>query len=141
MQFLGLLASRMTGGLVSIRFVLFSLVGLTGVFVQLAVVYASLSVFEGFAYAQALGVFVAMNSNFALNNILTYRDRALRGREILRGLLSFYGVCSLGAVMNIAIGTIVFAVFPVWSVASFCGAVVGAIWNFVMSATVTWKAS
>lgn len=141
MEYLGLLLSRVTGGLVSIRFILFSFVGLSGVVVQLLVVRLALSVFHDFSYAQALGVFVAMNSNFLLNNVLTYRDRALRGWAVLRGLVSFYAVCSLGAVMNVAVGTMIFNAFPVWSFASFVGAVFGAIWNFVLSAMFTWRAS
>ena len=31
-----------------------------------------------------------MTSNFALNNMLTYRDVRLRGRRLVTGLLSFY---------------------------------------------------
>ena len=37
-----------------------------------------------------------MTSNFILNNFLTYRDQRLKGFAILRGLLLFYLVCSVG---------------------------------------------
>ncbi|MFN6978910.1 MAG: GtrA family protein, partial [Gemmobacter sp.] len=140
-EFLALVLARATGGLVSIRFVLFVLVGLTGVFVQLAVVRIMLLAgTEAFIVAQTAGVAVAMTTNFLLNNLLTYSDRALRGRALLRGLLSFYAVCSIGAVANVGVAEAVFAALPQPELASATGAVVGALWNFLASAAFTWKA-
>jgi dolichol-phosphate mannosyltransferase len=141
LEFLGLLLARMTGGLVSIRFVLFAIVGLSGVIVQLAVVRTMLwTATDSFMLAQITGVVVAMTTNFLLNNALTYRDRSLRGLALLRGLVSFYIVCSIGAVANVGVAEAVWRVFPVAEVASFTGAVVGALWNFVASAAFTWRA-
>lgn len=141
LEFLGLLAVRMTGGVVSIRFILFMMVGLSGLVVHLLVLRAMLGVLpDQFALSQTAAVIVAMTSNFILNNTLTYKDRMLRGSDFLRGLLSFYGVCSVGAVANIGVATAVFAVLPYWAFAGFCGALIGALWNFVASALVTWKA-
>ncbi len=141
LEFLGLLLARLTGGLVSIRFVLFTLVGLSGVVVQLAAVKAGMALAGlDFAWAQVLGVWTAMTTNFILNNALTYRDRALRGVEFLRGLISFYAVCAVGAVANVGVAEAVYRVLPMWALASFLGAVVGALWNFVASALVTWRA-
>ncbi len=139
-EFLSLLAVRMTGGLVSIRFILFMLVGLSGLVVHLGVLRGMLGLVpDQFALAQTVAVIVAMTSNFVANNMLTYKDRALKGRAFFRGLLSFYGVCSVGAVANIGVATAVFAVLPYWAFAGFCGAFIGALWNFVASALVTWK--
>jgi len=141
LEFLGLLAVRLTGGFMSIRFILFMLVGLSGLVLHLSVLRVSMGLFPGhFPIAQAIAVVVAMTSNFALNNALTYKDRALRGRMFFRGLLSFYGVCSVGAVANIGVATAIFATFPVWFLAGFAGAFIGALWNFVASGLVTWKA-
>lgn len=141
LEFLGLLASRMTGGFLPIRFILFIAVGLTGVFVQLGVVEALLATTSmGFGYAQTVGVITAMTTNFFMNNALTYHDRALKGRQIIRGLASFYAVCAVGAVANVGVAQSVYAVLPVSPVASFLGAVVGALWNFMVSALVTWRA-
>lgn len=140
LEFLGLLAVRLTGGLVPIRFILFMLVGLSGLFVHLAVLRGMLGLMpEQFALSQTFAVIVAMSSNFVLNNVLTYKDRSLKGRDFLRGLLSFYGVCSVGAVANIGVATAVYTVLPYWAFAGFCGALIGAFWNFVASALVTWK--
>jgi hypothetical protein len=47
-----------------------------------------------------------MAGNFFLNNLLTYRDRRIKGfAPILRGLPSFYAVCLVGAVANAGIAT------------------------------------
>lgn len=141
LEFLALVVARATGGLVSIRFVLFALVGLTGVFVQLGVVRLMLwLVTDAFLVAQIAGVFVAMTTNFLFNNALTYRDRALRGAALLRGLLSFYAVCAVGAVANVGVAEAVYLALPQPEIASATGAVVGALWNFLASAAFTWRA-
>jgi len=140
LEFLSLLAVRMTGGVFSIRFILFMFVGLTGLAVQLIVLRIMLGLEpDGFAGGNTIAVIVAMTSNFVLNNALTYKDRTLRGREFFRGLLSFYAVCSIGAVANVGVSVVVFAALPFWALAAFCGALVGALWNFVASSLVTWK--
>jgi len=139
-EFLSLLAVRLTGGLVSIRFILFMLVGLSGLVLHLTVLRLLLGFIpDQFALAQTGAVILAMTSNFALNNALTYKDRSLHGWRFLRGLLSFYGVCSVGAVANIGVATAIYAVLPWWAFAGFMGALIGALWNFVASALVTWK--
>ena len=141
LEFLGLLASRMTGGLMSIRFILFGMVGVSGIFVQLLIVRLWLQIGpEQFMVAQTLGVFTAMTTNFFLNNALTYRDRALSGRGLIRGLLSFYAVCMVGAIANIGVAEAIYSALPYWAFASICGAVIGAFWNFLSSSFVTWKA-
>jgi dolichol-phosphate mannosyltransferase len=141
LEFLGLIVARLTGGFLPIRFILFLGVGFSGVFVQLAIVGLLLAGGLQFDWAQAFGVFAAMTSNFLLNNMLTYRDRALKGvKALVRGLLSFYAVCSIGAVANVAVADWSYALLDNWAVASFIGAVIGALWNFVASALVTWKA-
>jgi len=141
LEFLGLLVSRLTGGLLPIRFVLFLMVGMSGVVVQLAMVRLALAL-PGvtFFWAQIFGVFVAMTTNFMFNNRLTYRDRMLKGREFFRGLLSFYAVCSLGAIANVGAAGAVYSVWPNWAAASMVGAVMGALWNFWASLLVTWRA-
>ncbi len=140
LEFLGLLVARKTGGLVSIKFVLFGMVGLIGVFVQLAVVGVMLVLLPGqFTLAQTIGVVIAIANNFLLNNLLTYRDRALKGMALIRGLASFYSVCGFGAVLNVGLARLVFSVLAIWPLASAAGAVAGAAWNFVASSLFTWR--
>ena len=97
LDFLGLVLAKLTHDVVSLRFLLFAMVGSTGLFVHLAALFVALEVFGlPFPEAQACGALVAMTSNFILNNFLTYRDQRLKGLAILRGLLLFYLVCSVG---------------------------------------------
>ncbi|MFN7003808.1 MAG: glycosyltransferase [Roseinatronobacter sp.] len=140
LEFMALMLSRLTGGFLPIRFILFAGVGLTGVVVQLAALRLAMTVGDlPFYLAQSFGVWVAMTTNFALNNILTYRDRMLRGAAWFRGLLIFYGVCFIGALMNVGIAELLHNNLVNWALASLAGAVVGALWNFVASSALTWR--
>jgi len=140
LEYFGLILARLTGGAISIRFVLFLFVGLTGILVQLLMVGFFLKVmFLSFFCSQILAVILAMTSNFFLNNILTYRDQSLSGKYILFGLLSFYFVCSLGAVANVAVANLVYNFVPLWILASFFGSVISSLWNFMSSKWLTWR--
>ena len=140
LEFLGLLIARKTGGLVSIKFVLFAMVGVIGVFVQLTVLGIALHFApDRFGWGQTCGVTVAIANNFVLNNMLTYRDRALKGMDFVKGLASFYIVCGFGAVLNIGLAQLVFDLLPIWPLAGAAGAVAGAAWNFIASAQFTWR--
>ena len=74
-------------------------IGFVGLGVHLTVLRLCLTAASlDFAASQATATFVAMTSNFFLNNFFTYRDQRLRGRRLLRGLISFYLICAVGAV-------------------------------------------
>ena len=87
-EFLGLLLAKMTGDLVDPRFIFFAIVGSIGLVVHLAVLYAWPVLLQPnpFRVAQIIATFVAMTSNFLLNNELTYRDRRLKGWRHAAGL-------------------------------------------------------
>ena len=140
LEYFGLILARLTGGRVSIRLVLFLFVGLTGVFVQLLMVALFLKILNfNFFYSQILAVIVAMTSNFFLNNLLTYRDQSLVGKQVIMGLVSFYVVCSLGAIANVAVANIIYSFIPLWIFASFVGSVMSSLWNFLSSRWLTWR--
>lgn len=140
LEFLALIISRLTGGILPIRFVLFVAVGLSGVLVQLVALRMAMAIADyPFYVAQSFGVWIAMTTNFAFNNFLTYRDRMLRGAVWLRGLIVFYGVCFIGALMNVGIADFLYGNMVNWVLASLAGAVVGAVWNFIASGLLTWR--
>jgi dolichol-phosphate mannosyltransferase len=142
LEYLTLLADKMIGRWVPIRFVIFVLVGLFGMLVHLATLAFAFRVAGmTFYYAQAIATLVAMTVNFNLNNELTYRDRRLRGAELLRGHLSFYLVCSIGAVANFQIAEMLYQLHVPWPLAGLLGAVVGSVWNYGVSSTFTWRRS
>ena len=80
-----------------------------------------------------------MTSNFALNNILTYRDMRLRGWQWLRGWMSFSIACSVGAVANVGIATYIFRLETTWVLAALAGIIVGAVWNYAVTTVYTWR--
>jgi dolichol-phosphate mannosyltransferase len=135
-----LLADKLIGHLVPVRFALFAFIGVIGLGVHLAVLWTIYKGFGGeFADAQAAATFVAMTSNFFLNNVFTYRDQRLKGWRLLRGLASFYVICAVGAVANVGIAAYIFAKNPVWWLAGIAGVVVGSVWNYAVSSIFTWR--
>jgi len=140
LDFLGLVLAKFSHDAVSLRFLLFAMVGGTGLFVHLATLFVALTMFGWpFPHAQAAGAFVAMTSNFILNNFLTYRDQRLKGFAILRGLLAFYLVCSVGLFANVGVAFSVYDQEPIWWLAGAAGALMGVVWNYAMSGLFVWR--
>lgn len=140
MDYLGLLASKLFNDVISVRFMMYSMVGGTGVVVHLLALQALLFVFGlSFGAAQLVATFVAMTSNFFLNNRLTYRDRRLTGLAWVQGLLTFYVICSFGILANVGVAELIYTNQPIWWFAGAAGAIMGAVWNYVVSNTLTWR--
>ena len=135
-----LLADKLVGHIIPVRFALFALIGGLGLLVHLATLWTSLNLL-GFSFrnSQTVATVVAMTSNFFLNNQFTYRDRRLRGLRLIRGLGLFYLICGLGAVANVGVASYVFAANYVWWLAGAAGAVIGSVFNFAMSSAFTWN--
>jgi dolichol-phosphate mannosyltransferase len=140
LDFLGLVLAKLTNDVVSLRFLMFAMVGSLGLFVHLAALFIALRLFDvPFPQAQADGAIVAMTSNFILNNFLTYRDQRLQGFAIVRGLLLFYLVCSVGLFANVGVAFSVYDKQPIWWLAGAAGALMGVVWNYAMSGLFVWR--
>jgi dolichol-phosphate mannosyltransferase len=140
LDFLGLVLAKLTNDIVSLRFLLFAMVGSIGLGVHLATLFIALTFFNvPFPEAQAAGALVAMTSNFILNNFLTYRDQRLKGLSILGGLLAFYLVCSVGLFANVGVAFSVYDQEPIWWLAGAAGALMGVVWNYAMSGLFVWR--
>ena len=140
LQFLGLWLSKLTGGLLPTSFLLFALVGFSGVAVHLAVLWLFTSVLpQPFLVAQVVATIIAMTWNFFINNILTYADRKLRGARLWLGLLIFYVVCSLGGIANISIASLIYEARPVPIIAGLAGALMSSVFNYSVTRIFTWK--
>ncbi|HEX7640185.1 MAG TPA: glycosyltransferase family 2 protein [Burkholderiaceae bacterium] len=119
----------------------FCLAGAAGVGVHLAVLVALRDVSRWpFAAAQTLAVLVAMACNFQLNNRFTFRSRRLRGREALAGLRRFSMLCSIGAVLNVAVAEVVHLRHPPGFLAAIAGMAAGALWNYGAATSLVWPA-
>ncbi len=140
LEYLIALYDRMFGRVVPVRFVMFSAIGTMGAIVHLAALALSLEVGIGFIAATIAATVVAMTFNFFLNNLLTYRDRRLRGtRALVDGWLSFCAVCSVGAVANVGVAAFLYDVRGgAWALPALAGIAVGAVWNFALSSRFTW---
>ena len=140
LDFLGLVLAKLTHDIVSLRFLLFGMVGSIGLVVHLTTLFVAFDWFAvPFPEAQATGALVAMTSNFILNNFLTYRDQRLKGFAILRGLLLFYLVCSVGLLANVGVAFSVYDQEPIWWLAGAAGALMGVVWNYAMSGLFVWR--
>lgn len=143
LEFVELLIARTAGRYVPTKFVMFAMVGGLGVFVHmfvLAVLFQGGSGPASFALAQGTATVVAMTANFFVNNFFTYFDRQLKGWQLLPGWLSFAAASSVGAVANLGIAVYLFETWhAVWFVSGIAGIIVGAAWNYAVTALYTWK--
>lgn len=139
-DYLMLLADKLVGRYVPVRFLAFSAVGGLGVGVHLltlALVFRGLGV--DFVSAQVIATLVAMTFNYVVNNSLTYRDRRRRGWRFLTGWLSFALACSVGAFANVGIAAWLFQRQTFWVVSALSGVLVGAVWNYAVTSVYTWR--
>jgi dolichol-phosphate mannosyltransferase len=138
LEYLGLVAAKLSGDLISPRMVFFGLVGLSGVLVHMAVLWAAHGFATRFAYAQALAALTAMTSNYFVNNWVTYRDRRLKGWRLAGGYLRFCGLCAVGFAANVAVAAELQAHGLPWAAAGLVGAGCGAAWNYVSTYLGVW---
>ncbi|GGX19301.1 dolichol monophosphate mannose synthase [Pigmentiphaga litoralis] len=139
-DFLMLVLDKRLGGIIPVRFLNFALVGVLGVGVHLGIMFMLFEVGKSpFIWSQSVAMLVAMTSNFALNNILTYRDMRLRGWHWVRGWGSFVLACSIGGLANVGIASYLFDASTTWIAATLAGTVAGALWNYALTSTYTWR--
>jgi dolichol-phosphate mannosyltransferase len=137
-DYLGLIVSRLSGNLIPPRALLFFVVGASGLLVNLAAAWIGLRAGLPFALAQGIAAFIAMTSNYLINNEITYRDRRLRGLKLLVGYLRFCALCGVGLVANVAVAELTYHLFGIWWAATVAGAVFGAVWNYVSTSLAVW---
>ena len=141
-EFLLLLADKLVGKYVPVRFVAFAGIGVIGIgvhFTVLALLFLGLG--RGFSLSQGAATAVAILFNFSVNNMLTYAGQSLRGYAWLRGLATFYLICGIGATANVGVSSYLFGHDTPWPLAALSGVVMSAVWNYAISARYTWKAA
>lgn len=137
-----LLLDKTVGRYVPVRFIAFSAVGALGLVVHMATLAALFRGFDApFLWAQSAATIVAMTSNFVINNLVTYRDRRLKGWGWLKGWLTFAIACSVGSLANIGVATYLFDLNrELWALSAIAGVLVGAVWNYAVTSLYTWRA-
>ncbi|MDP9095302.1 MAG: glycosyltransferase family 2 protein [Pseudomonadota bacterium] len=135
-----LLLDKLVGKYLPVRFVMFAIIGALGLGGHLVVLAIGLDASLQFATAQAIATGCAIVGNFILNNEITFRDRRLKGPRLVRGLLIFAAVCSLGAVANLNVAFLmVNDAHRAWWIAGIVGAAMSLVWNYAVGSTLTWR--
>jgi dolichol-phosphate mannosyltransferase len=140
LDFAALLVAKFTNDAVSFRFLMFCFVGLTGVVIHMSALQVAIQSLQlRFGYAQVAATVMAVCWNFALNNMLTYRDQRLSGWRFFTGLLRFQLICAVGAISNVGAAAWLYDYQQNWWLAGLGGALMSAVWNYVVSAAFVWR--
>ena len=138
--FAALLLGKLTNDTVSIRFLLFALIGASGILVHMLALLAGLSILGlQFTAAQIAATVLAITSNYLLNNAVTYSDLRLRGWRFVAGWAKFMLICSVGAMSNVGVASWIYGQDVRWQIAGLGGALIGLVWNYAVSMTYVWK--
>ena len=140
LEYLFLIIDKFVGRFLPTRFVLFVCVGSIGFLIHLSI----LGIFHlfnaaAFVSGQVVATLCAMMFNFFLNNVVTFRDRRLKGNALLRGLAIFYAACTLGVLINLSFADRLLAAGLPWYVAGLSGLAISSVWNYGVNTIVTWR--
>jgi len=141
LEYLILLVDKMVGRVLPIRFILFVIVGSTGVVSHLIALWVFVVFIQiPFALSQSIATALAMIGNFVLNNLVTYRDERLSGLNFVTGLVSFVAICGVGAVANVGIANLLYGEHRAnWLLSGLAGAAISAVWNYSVTSVLTWR--
>ena len=121
-------------------FIKYSLVGLSGVFVNLGV-YTALTRNLGFSeiLAPLISIEVALISNFIFNNFWTFGKRQQKSR-IRQRFFKFHLASGLAALLNYLIFLMLFLGLGVYDIfANLIGIAIAAIANYLINSNWTWR--
>ncbi len=125
-----------------IRFLKFCAVGLSGVFVNMGLLWLLTEV-TGLFYllSAAISIETSIISNFILNDYFTFRDRrSPQVKSILSRLLKFNLVSLAGLGFNMGVLWLLTEVFGIYYLLSnLCGIAVATLWNYLANTWWTWK--
>jgi len=142
LEYLFLIVDKILGRYLPTRFVLFVGVGFLGLLIHLSILGA-FHLFNGAAFlvGQVVATLIAMTFNFFLNNLVTFRDRRLKGIALFKGLVIFYAACTLGVLINLGFAHRLLDAGLPWYLAGLSGVAISSVWNYGVNAVVTWRRS
>jgi len=128
------------------RFIRFGLVGLTGVFVDMSVLYLlhdPTTLAWGLTRSKIIAAEVAIINNFAWNDAWTFRDLALQQQgwgKSLKRLLKFNIVCLVGLALNVLLLNLLFNILGVhYLLANLIAIAAVTLWNFWINLKLSWR--
>lgn len=134
------LTDKFTGRALPLRFAAFGLVGATGFATHLLCLSLFMFGFHWhFLTAQIAATYIAMTENFFLNNLVTWRDRSLRGVRLVTGMASFWLACSFGAWANVIFARSLLQSGAKWYLAGIAGIILSSVWNYSIANLFTWS--
>jgi dolichol-phosphate mannosyltransferase len=140
LEYLFLIVDKIMGSYLPTRFVLFIAVGSLGLLVHLSILSAFHVLDEvSFSLGQVIATLSAMLFNFFLNNLITFRDRRLKGMALLRGIVVFCVACSVGVLINVSFADRLLSAGLPWYLAGLSGLAISSFWNYGVNAIVTWR--
>jgi dolichol-phosphate mannosyltransferase len=134
--------------LLASRFVRFAVVGLSGVAIDMGLLYLlsdPRSLGWGLTRSKLIGAEVAILNNFVWNDVWTFRDLVPEQRTpsaTLKRLLKFNLVCSAGLVLNVVLLNVQFNLLGMnryLANAVAIAAVTG--WNYLLNRALAWRAA
>jgi len=124
------------------RFFKFCLVGLSGVLVNIGLLWL-LTEFAGLFYllSAAISIESSIISNFVLNDYFTFSDRrSPQAKSFINRLLKFNLVSLAGLAINMGVLGLLTEVFGVYYLLSnLCGIAVATLWNYLVNTWWTWR--
>jgi dolichol-phosphate mannosyltransferase len=140
LEYLFLIVDKIVGRYLPARFVVFLGVGSLGLLIHLSI----LGIFHlfdapAFSLGQVVATLGAMTFNFFLNNLVTFRDRRLKGIALLRGFVIFCVACTLGVLINLSFARRLLAADLPWYLAGLSGLAISSVWNYAVNTIVTWR--
>ncbi len=124
-----------------LRFAKFCLVGLSGVLVNMGLLYL-LTEFVGLFYlvSAAISIESSIISNFILNNFFTFSDRRSPGvKSFVTRLLKFNLVSLAGLTVNLVVLWLLTDAFGIYYLLSqLVGIAVATMWNYLVNTWWTW---
>ena len=128
------------------RFLQFGLVGLSGVFVDMAILYLLSDVSTlgwGITRSKIISSEVAVINNFLWNDLWTFRDissQQVGWHKRIRRFLKFNFICLIGIVLNILILNFLYNYLHINQyLANLIAIAIVTIWNFWFNLKLSWR--
>jgi dolichol-phosphate mannosyltransferase len=128
------------------RFLRFGLVGLSGVFVDMAILYLlsdASTLGWGLTRSKIISSEIAVINNFLWNDLWTFRDissQQLGGNKRIRRFLKFNFICLFGIFLNILILNFLYNYLHINQyLANLIAIAIVTIWNFWFNLKLSWR--
>jgi dolichol-phosphate mannosyltransferase len=140
LEYLFLIVDKVVGHYLPTRFLFFVGVGSLGLLIHLSIL-GVFHLFDGAAFSlgQVVATLSAMMFNFFLNNLVTFRDRRLKGIALLRGIVFFCAACSMGVLINLSFAQRLLSAGLPWYLAGLSGVAISSFWNYCVNTIATWR--